>query len=269
MLGRLNRIAKLCDPICWPRATGLRIILYLHDYNNGSTMTTTPSPADSASDQSKSDRVYDFLRRRIRELEIPPGTALRKNEIALECAVSRAPVSEAIARLASEGLVDVFAQDGSYVSPIRPQDIRETLFIRTALEVEAVKKATRQADQHMLEKLEENVQAQARALREDKLDLAGFDDLDEMFHATIIAAIHSPRTEHLLDAARALLDRPRFLALPERHRPEDTFNEHSRILDAIRTGDPELAGAAMRVHLNRVSDAIEIKLAQIVADDDD
>jgi DNA-binding GntR family transcriptional regulator len=231
-------------------------------------MTTIPSPADVTSDQSKSERVYKFLRRRIRELEIPPGTALRKNEIALECGVSRAPVSEAIARLASEGLVDVLAQNGSFVSPIRPKDIREALFIRTALEVEAIKKVTREADQGMLDQLAQNIREQKQALSEDELDLVRFDDLDEMFHATIIAAIHSLRTQQLLDAARALMDRPRFLALPERHRPEDTVNEHSRILDAIRTGDPELAGAAMRVHLNRVSDAIEIKLAQIVEDDD-
>jgi DNA-binding GntR family transcriptional regulator len=232
-------------------------------------MTTNPSPAEATSDLSKSERVYNFLRRKIRELEIPPGTALRKNEIALECGVSRAPVSEAIARLASEGLVDVLAQNGSFVSPIRPPDIREALFIRTALEVEAIKKVTRDADQGMLDRLEQNIREQEQALSEDELDLVRFDDLDEAFHATIIAAIHSHRTQHLLDAARALLDRPRFLALPERHRPEDTLNEHSRILDAIRTGDAELAGAAMRVHLNRVSDAIEIKLDQIVAEDDD
>jgi DNA-binding GntR family transcriptional regulator len=232
-------------------------------------MTTIPSAADTGSDQSKSERVYNFLRRKIRELEIPPGTALRKNEIALECGVSRAPVSEAITRLASEGLVDVFAQNGSFVAPIRPHDIREALFIRTALEVEAIKKVAREADQTMLDQLEQNVQEQKDALGEDELDLVRLDDLDEMFHATIMAAIHSARIQHLLDAARALMDRPRFLALPERHRPEDTVNEHSRILDAIRTGDPELAGAAMRVHLNRVSDAIEIKLAQIVEDDDD
>ena len=231
-------------------------------------MTTEFSFADISSDQSKSERVYNFLRRRIRELQIPPGTALRKSEIALECGVSRAPVSEAIARLASEGLVDVLAQNGSFVAPIRPKDIREALFIRTALEVEAVKKVTRNSDQTMLDKLEENIQAQAQALQENALDLVRFDDLDETFHATIIAAIHSPRTQHLLDAARALLDRPRFLALPEQERPSETFSEHSRILDAIRTGDPEFASAAMRVHLTMVSEAIEVKLAQIVENDD-
>jgi len=231
-------------------------------------MKTNLSVEQPTNDQSKSDRVYNYLRWRIRELKIPPGTHLKKNEIALECGVSRAPVSEAIARLASEGLVDVFPQNGSFVSPIRTEDVREAHFIRTALEVEAVKLVTKLGDEDVIQRLKENIEAQAEVLKGKKLDAVRFDDLDEMFHGVIVSAIDSPRTQHLLDAARALVDRPRFLALPERDRPMDTFSEHQRILDAIRTGDPELAGAAMRVHLNVVSNAIETKLAQIEAKND-
>lgn len=226
-------------------------------------MTSDPAPIETTSEESKSQRVYNYLRRRIRDLEIPPGTALRKNEIAVECGVSRAPVSEAIARLSAEGLVDVFPQSGSFVSPIRIADVRETLFIRTALEVEAVRRVTQFADRNLLRRLEENITAQAKALRSSRLDPALYDDLDEALHATIMEALHSSRARHLLESARVLLDRPRFLALPEDHRPEDTFEEHRRIVDAISTGDPDLAAAAMRVHLANVAAAIEAKLAQI------
>jgi DNA-binding GntR family transcriptional regulator len=225
---------------------------------------TTGSPADNNSDHSKSERVYNYLRRHIRELDIPPGAPLRKNEIALECGVSRAPVSEAIARLAAEGLVEVFPQSGSFVSPIRPEDIRECMFIRMALEVEAVRRIAAKHDSQLLERLEANIRAQAEALDQQELDIANYDDLDEALHAEIIAAIESPRARHLLETARVLLDRPRFLALPEHHRPEETFREHKRIVDAIGTGDPEFAAAAMRVHLTMVTRAIEAKLATIV-----
>jgi len=231
-------------------------------------MTSNILLEDTSGEPTKSQRVYNFLRRRIRELKAPPGTPLRKNEIALECGVSRAPVSEAIARLAAEGLVDVFPQNGSFVSPIRPEDIRESMFIRMALEVEAVKRVTREANPKVLQLLEANIKALADALDEEELDLARYDDLDEALHAEIIAAIDSPRARHLLETARVLLDRPRFLALPEHHRPEESYNEHRRLVEAIATGDAELAGAAMRFHLTRVSDAIESKLAQIEENDD-
>jgi DNA-binding GntR family transcriptional regulator len=138
------------------------------------------------------------------------------------------------------------------------------MFIRMALEVEAVKRVTEKADSHLLERLEANISAQADALDKQQLDIAYYDDLDEALHAEIIAAIDSPRAQHLLETARVLLDRPRFLALPEHHRPEETFKEHRRIVDAIATGDPEFAAAAMRVHLTMVTKAIEAKLATIV-----
>jgi DNA-binding GntR family transcriptional regulator len=137
------------------------------------------------------------------------------------------------------------------------------MFIRMALEIEAVKRITRDADADVHKRLDENIEAQASALRKKKLDLAYYDDLDEALHAEIVGATRLTRAMHILESARVLLDRPRFLALPEHHRPEASFNEHKRLVDAIKTGDPDLAAAAMRVHLNMVASAIEAKLAQI------
>ncbi len=217
--------------------------------------------APIAQDQSKAERVYQELRRRIRELALPPGSPLRKEEIALQMGVSRAPVSEAIARLADEALVDVFPQHGSFVAPIRAEDVRESLFIRTALEVEAIRRVTQLADRALLDRLERNLVAQEAALKAE--DLALFYDLDEALHAAIFAAMQAPRALRLLDAARAPLDRPRRLGLPEQGRPEATFAEHRRVVDAIASGDPEFAAAAMRAHLTMVSRTIERELAVI------
>lgn len=228
-------------------------------------MTRKLANSEVASEQTKSERVYRDLRRKIREFELPLGSRLRKNEIALEYGVSRAPVSEAIARLAEEGLVDVFPQSGSFVSPIRIRDIRESLLIRVGLEVEAVRRVTAMANEELMQQLELNLEAQNAAIAAN--DMALLDDLDEAFHGIILAPIDSPRAQHLLDTARALLDRPRFLALPEDNRPQATVMEHRRIADAIGTGDVEFAAAAMRVHLAMVSTAIERELAVLDVND--
>src|SRR5512134_814293 len=148
---------------------------------------------DAAADRTKAERVHRELRRRIRELELKPGSRLHKNEIALEFGVSRAPVSEAIAWLAEEGLVDVYPQSGSFVSPIRPEDVREALLIRTGLEVEAVRRVTQAADAELLKRLDDNLEAQSAAVRAG--DMALLDELDEKFHAIIIGAIESPRAQ--------------------------------------------------------------------------
>lgn len=218
----------------------------------------------TAEEQTKTERIYLALRRRIRELALPPGTRLDKNRLALEFGVSRAPVSEAIARLAEQGLVDVFPQSGTFVAPIRIQDIRDCLLIRTGLEVEAARRAAGLADSRLYSELDSNLAAQDTAAA--RQDLQGLYELDEAFHAIIFSRLCSSRAQRLLEQSRALLDRPRFHALPEPGRPADTVAEHRRIADAIRTGDVELAGAAMRVHLAAVARSLERDFAQMQAD---
>jgi len=212
-------------------------------------------------DVSKAERVYAVLRRRIRELTLPPGAPLRKEELALELGVSRAPVSEAIGRLAEEGLIDVFPQHGSFVAHIRAADVRESLFIRIALEVEAMRRIAPLAGGPVIEALDDNLVQQGRALKAGNLE--EFYDLDEALHATIFGAIETPRALRLLEASRAPLDRVRRLALPEPGRPEQTLAEHRALVEAIRTGDGEYAAAAMRAHLAMVARVIEEKLPQL------
>ena len=214
-----------------------------------------------ARDLSKTERVYSELRRRIRELDLPPGAPLRKEEIALQLGVSRAPVSDAIARLAEEGLVEVFPQHGSFVTPIRAAEVREALFIRSALETEAMRRVTQKADDNLMHALDRNLAEQKSALASG--DLVRFYDLDESLHAAIFGAVSSPRALRMLDAARAPLDRVRRLALPEEGRPDATFAEHKGLVDAIRSGDGEFAAAAMRAHLAKVGRTVERELLQI------
>jgi DNA-binding GntR family transcriptional regulator len=219
--------------------------------------------ATATRDVTKAERVYAILRRRIRELALPPGAALRKEEIAAELGVSRAPVSEAIARLAEEGLAEIFPQHGSFVAPIRAEAVRESLFIRAALEIEAMRRLAPAADAGLIERLDDNLAGQAAALDED--DLARFHDLDEALHALLFAAAGTPRALRILDAARAPLDRVRRLALPEPGRPQATLAEHRRLVDAVKSGDAELAGAAMRVHLAAAARSVEAELAKLKA----
>ena len=154
-------------------------------------MPAMPAAAVDLREASKAERVYEHLRRRIRELALPPGAPLRKEEIALELGVSRAPVSEAIARLAEEGLVEVFPQHGSFVAPIRAADVRESLFIRTALETEAMRRLAPVADAPAVRRARRQPGRPGRGA--GRGDLARFYDLDEALHALIFAAAETPR----------------------------------------------------------------------------
>ncbi|MDN3721652.1 GntR family transcriptional regulator [Roseibium salinum] len=65
---------------------------------------------------SLAQRVYEALRIAILAMDLPPGTPLRKQVICEQLGVSRSPVTEAITKLAGEGLVEVIPQSGSRVT---------------------------------------------------------------------------------------------------------------------------------------------------------
>jgi GntR family transcriptional regulator, rspAB operon transcriptional repressor len=212
-------------------------------------------------DPLKTDLIYGALRDRIRTLRIDPGSPIRKEEIAAEFGVSRAPVNDAIARLAEEGLVDVYPQHGSFVAKLRPDDVREGLFVRTALEVEVIRRVAALRDPRLIEILYQNIAQQEKALSQNNLE--ELYRLDEALHEAILGAVPFTRAGKILEAARAPLDRMRQIVLPNDGRPQATVREHRAIVDAIASGDPEFAGAAMRMHLNALLVVVEIQLATL------
>jgi DNA-binding GntR family transcriptional regulator len=224
---------------------------------------TSDSDLDSDTWQRlpKAERVYRILRQRIRDLELAPGVPLRKDELSVELGVSRAPISEAIARLAEEGLVDVFPQHGSFVAAIRPADVREGLFIRTGLEVEAMRRIAQSASAAEIALLDANIAAQTASLAAG--DSQRFYELDEVLHELIFQHIDHPRARSFLNSSRAQLDRVRRFVLPAEGRPQATLAEHKRIVEAIRMADPDYAAAAMRSHLASVAATIEARLSAL------
>lgn len=77
-----------------------------------------------------SDRVYEVLRGAILSIDFEPGAVLRKGVICEALGVSRTPVSDAIIKLESEGLVDVIPQSATRVSKMSMKEIREDAFMR-------------------------------------------------------------------------------------------------------------------------------------------
>lgn len=199
---------------------------------------------------SLAQRVYASLRQAILSLAYPPGTTLRKAAICEELGVSRSPVSEAIARLSTEGLVDVIPQSGTRVSLFSLDEIKEAAFMREALELAAVAKVAIEHTPEQLAQLTRNVRLQ-RLLAEDR-DYPGFYEADEAFHSLLMEFTGYPGLVSTVETISLTLKRPRILLLPEEGRPEEAAREHEVILDAIRNHDPAAAQEAMRFHLGQL-----------------
>src|SRR4030095_4777219 len=100
-----------------------------------------------------SEQVYDYLHGAIMTGRYAPGERLNLDELGERLRVSEMAGKEAIGRLASEGLVDIQARRGTYVSRIDPRELAETFEVRRALEVLAGELAVEHISASDLERL--------------------------------------------------------------------------------------------------------------------
>lgn len=199
-------------------------------------------------------RVHWALREAIVLLDLKPGEFLDKQAIATRFGVSRFPVGEAMNRLAAEGLVDIVPQSGSRVALIRISDARESMFLRRALEVEAVRHVAARAQSALVEQLNSNLRYQQAAIESG--DRNGFHGFDLAFHAMLLDQLGFERVRQATETARLSLDRVRRL-LNTRRRLELTLAEHCAIVTAVAARDGKAAALAMNTHLEAVLAELE------------
>ena len=193
--------------------------------------------------------VTNALRQAIVSLALPPGSPIDKSEVCAQLGVSRFPVSEALARLQAEGLVDIAPQRGSTVSLVRIADVREYMLIRKGLESEALRVFIGRLDHDLIAALHANMAAQRGAAERD--DAEAFHQLDIEFHDIIFRAMEFTKIKNIIDSARANLDRARWLIVTPR-RLALTIAEHQAIFDGILAANKEQAIAAIRAHVDAV-----------------
>ncbi|MBO6894874.1 MAG: GntR family transcriptional regulator [Roseibium sp.] len=197
---------------------------------------------------SLAQRVYEALRQSILEMHLPPGTALKKQVICEQLGVSRSPVTEAITKLAGEGLVEVIPQSGSRVTRFSMPEIREGAFLREAIELAAVAKVAAERTEDQMTALTRNLRLQALCLEDN--DEAGFFREDEHMHELIFAFTGYPKLNAIADTGWIQVNRARLLLLPLKGRAQSAYDEHKLIISAIRDKDPERARKAMQDHLS-------------------
>ncbi len=194
-------------------------------------------------------RVQDVIRDAIVRLELPPGTAIDKAALCAQLGVSRFPVSEALGRLAAEGFVEILPQRGTRVARIDMGDCHQAMFIRRALEVEAMRSIAARADAPLLATLERNLREQEAVLPNE--NSVRFHQLDLELHEVLMDFLGFERVKNAVETARGSLDRARlFMCTPQRKM--STFREHAALVAALKRHDADAAVAAMEQHLDAV-----------------
>ena len=212
---------------------------------------------------------FTTLRSRIIGLKLAPGAALSENDLAAELGVSRTPVRESLILLADEGLVDIYPQMGTFVSRIRDRDVASAQFIREALECAALREAAGRATARDIADLRTLLAAQEETER--RTDTEGFFQLDEEFHARLMAVSGHGSAWPVVSQAKAQLDRARRLSLPLTQQLGLLIGQHRAVVDLLEEGDLDRADEALRSHLRLVfSDVEKIRARhpELFSDDD-
>ncbi len=209
-------------------------------------------------DATAAAQVHRNLRHAILMGQIAPGTRLSEQSLCDQIGVSRQPVREALLHLAGEGLVITYPQRGSVVTRLDAAAIRAAQMVREGVEVEVLRRLAAHARLPDLGAAAKELDLQKALLAH--ADHEGFQASDERFHAALAEAAGLPDLWTHLGGVKLHLDRVRFRCLRDRAKMAGLLAEHVAVFEAVTAGRPDAAEAALRVHLRRVIEDLDMLL---------
>lgn len=205
--------------------------------------------------QSLGAEAYDAIRKAILSGRLRPGQRVIEQHLARQLGVSRAPVREALHRLANEGLVETLPHRGTYVVDLSPKDMWEVYTMRAALETLAIRLVGSTLEPETAEELGSIVAAMETAAKDGRLD--DLSEMDMRFHRVICEAAGHRR---LLESWTEMYAHIRmFISLTGAQKmvsDGERIRYHRDVLDAMCRGEAEEAAALQREHILTVGERI-------------
>jgi len=193
------------------------------------------------------DRVYATLREYLRAGRIPTGRPLQEAALAAQLGVSRTPVREALARLASDGLV--VAEGRSFMVPaLNVSDLEDIYALRFLLEPEALRLvAASRPERKALAPLRAAMEQMVAA--HEAGDGTAFMDANYRYRDAWTALVPNQR---LVRAIRLYADHVRYLrafTLDNAAVRAIVLRGLKQLTLTLAAGDGEATAKAMRAHL--------------------
>lgn len=223
-------------------------------------MDALPVTALRTRDRSRhaAPQVLEHLREMIVSLELAPGTVLNRLTLQQEFGLSSTPIRDALLRLQEDGLVEIFPQHATVVSPIDLTLAHQAHFLRRSLELEIVRGLALAPEPRLIARLQ-GFLAQQQALMEAK-DFEAFTAADQAFHQYLYEAAKVRDLWTLVRSRSGHIDRLRRLHLVTPGKAQNIVQHHRLIVQAIAAGEPDEAQQHLRAHLSdTLSHVNEIK----------
>jgi DNA-binding GntR family transcriptional regulator len=190
--------------------------------------------------------IRDHLIDDILNGRLAPGDRIVETRIAQRFGVSQAPVREALRDLELFGFVVSSPFRGTQVRKISTEELLEIYPIRAALEGVAARAAAVRIDPATLDRLQELIGVMREAAARD--DHRAEADADHNFHHAIVKASGNHMLEHVWQTMRLSITTCLTTSITHRSLHE-IAERHVAVVDALRSGDPDRAEAAVRRHI--------------------
>ncbi len=197
------------------------------------------------------ERAADILRERVITFQYRPGELLNVENISRDIGIGRTPVSQAIDRLALDGLVEIIPRTGVMVTPLTRANAVNIAELILHIEPKCARLAVERGTDEQISKVVALAE-EADRLPSQEVETLVFHDRE--FHQAIASAARNPVMSETL---RRLYDQfLRFCLLSpiEEEQTDRMRKAHAEIGDAFAARDPERAEAAVARHVETMRD---------------
>ena len=197
--------------------------------------------------------VATELRRLILDGTLRPGERLIEDRLAEMLNVSRNPVREAIRVLEAEGFLEVSARRGAFVATLSDKQAADLFEVRLALEPLGARLAAAEVAPELVDRM--------RAILEEVETQAAEKDPDYLLgrHTELHSLIFKMTGNVYLTAiALPMVRRGQWLLQSAPVWDPAAWSEHFALIDAIESGDADLAEVLARHHVLSVRSSMRV-----------
>ena len=215
-----------------------------------------------------STKIAEQIKSLIKEGDLKPGDALPpERELVKVFNVSRASLREALNSLAGMGFLEMSQKHrtivkslvaGRMTEPLHllikddNQTVFELIEVRKAIETWNAYHAAQRATGNDFTRLEKSIESM-RSKIEQRISVVK-DDAD--FHLAIAEATHNKIQTHLMFSIYDLL-KESLGGYYESIKMQDIYDQHCKVVEAIKKRDPDLASRRMHEHLDYVESRVK------------
>lgn len=203
------------------------------------------------------DHIHEVLRDAILAMNIyDDATDLRLDErkMAEQLGISRTPLREALAKLESDGFVEILPRRGVFVRRKSREEILEMIVVWAALESMAARLVTFNASDDELSSL--RALALEHSKHANRAEIEEYSEDNIRFHQRILSLSKVDLLKSMADDLFLHMHAVRRRAMGEGDRVERSVVDHMEIIEALERRDADLSAKLVREHTMRLHDHV-------------